>query len=270
MADYDVSSVTELQRAWGLEGRTFDWSIDSCRSATDALHADINLPEASTVALLDAAVDVARLVDGSEPRLMLPAAAESVRFHAALAAPHGAVEVRRRGGTGDELAVDIVMTTPDGICVDIRSLSYAATEVFLAQGASQDESAPPAWSQMPAEDVLSELEARMRAILARELEMPASAVDVNRPFPELGIDSIMAMAVLREAKRLLGFELSATILWDHPTVSSLASCLSEMVAPATTSEDDLDEDFVEATVDSAGGVLDELFDNVESTPAGGK
>ena len=38
------------------------------------------LPEASTVALLDAAVHVARLVDSSNPRLMVPAAVESVRF----------------------------------------------------------------------------------------------------------------------------------------------------------------------------------------------
>jgi phthiocerol/phenolphthiocerol synthesis type-I polyketide synthase A len=267
MADYDVSAVTELQRTWGIEGKAFDWSIDSCRSAPDALHADIDLPEASAVALLDAAVDVARLLDGSEPRLKLPATAESVRFHAGPAASRGAVEVRRRGGTGDELVVDIVVTTPDGVtCVDIRSLRYEANQAGLAQGAAHDESAPPAWSQMPAADVLSELEARMRAILAHELEMPASAVDVNRPFPELGLDSIMAMAVLREAKRLLGFELSATILWDHPTASSLASYLSEMIAPPDTSEDGLDEDVVEATADPEGGVLDELFDHVESTP----
>jgi phthiocerol/phenolphthiocerol synthesis type-I polyketide synthase A len=267
MADYDVSSITELQRAWGTEGKTFDWSIDSCRSAPDALHADIDLPEASTVALLDAAVGVARLVDGSEPRLMLPATAESVRFDAGPPASRGAVEVRRRDGTGDELVVDIVVTAPDGVtCLDIRSLRYAAAEAGLAQDAAHDESAPPAWSQMPAAEVFSELETRMRAILAHELEMSASAVDVNRPFPELGLDSIMAMAVLREAKRLLGFELSATILWDHPTIASLASYLSELIVPPDTSGDDLDEDVVEATADPEGGVLDELFDHVESTP----
>ena len=80
MPGYDASSVAELQRAWGIEGQPFPWSIGSCRSAPDGLHADVDLPEASTVALLDAAVHVARLVDSSDPRLMVPAGVESVRF----------------------------------------------------------------------------------------------------------------------------------------------------------------------------------------------
>ncbi len=54
-----VESVASLQREWGIEGQPFKWSIGSCRSAPGALHADVGLPEASTVALLDAAVHVA-------------------------------------------------------------------------------------------------------------------------------------------------------------------------------------------------------------------
>ncbi len=217
MSGCDVSSVTELQRAWGIEGQPFEWLIDTCRSAPDALHADVDLPEASMVALLDAAVRVACLVDSSGPRLMLPAAAESVWFHTVLADSHGAIEVRRRGGKRDEFIVDIVVTAPDGsTCVDIRSLRYAAMESGLAQVASRDESATVRWSQIPAENIFSELETRLRAILAHELGMPASAVDVDRPFPELGLDSMIAMAVLREAKRLVGFDLSANDVVEPP------------------------------------------------------
>jgi phthiocerol/phenolphthiocerol synthesis type-I polyketide synthase A len=269
MPGYDVSLVTELQRAWGIEGQPFAWSINSCRSAPDVLHGMIDLPEASTVALLDAAVHVARLVDTSDPRLMLPTAAESVRFQTGLADSHGSVEVHRRGGAGDELIVDIVVTVPDGrTCVDIRALRYAAMESGVAQVASHDESATVAWSEIPVESILSELETRMRAILAHELGMPASAVDVDRPFPELGLDSMMAMMVLREAKRLVGFDLSATMLWNHPTISSLATNLAEMLAPAKVSEDGLDEGLVGATADSESSVLDALFDSVESATAG--
>ena len=127
--DDNVSSLAELQRAWGIEGQPFGWSIDSCRSAPGGLHADVGLPEASTVALLDAAVHVARLVDSSNPRLMFPATIESVRFEAELADEHGSVEVRRRGGNDDELVVDIAVKAPDGsTCVDIRSLRYADVE----------------------------------------------------------------------------------------------------------------------------------------------
>ena len=268
MPGYDPSSVAELQRAWGIEGQPFGWSIGSCRSTTGGLHADVGLPEASTVALLDAAVHVARLADSSNPRLMLPAAVESVRFAAELADAQGFVEVRRRAGNGDELIVDIAVKAPDGTaCVDIRSLRYAAVESGPAQVASEEyrsSAHTPAWSQMSAADILSGLEIRLRAILAGELGMPAAAVGMDRPFPELGLDSMMAMNLLREAKQLVGIELSATMLWNHPTISSLAAYLAEMLTPE---EESVDDD-VDVMHGSANSVLDALFDSVESVPAG--
>jgi len=124
-----VESVASLQREWGIEGQPFKWSIGSCRSAPGALHADVGLPEPSTVALLDAAVHVARLVDGANPKLMFPAGVESVQFEAELADDHGSVEVYRRDGDDDELVVDIAVKAPDGsTCIDIRALRYAAVE----------------------------------------------------------------------------------------------------------------------------------------------
>ena len=258
MPGYDMSSGVELQPDWGTEGQPFAWTIDSCRTMPGAVYAEVDLPEASTVALLDAVVHVARLIDGSDPRLMLPVAAESVRWHTALVESHCAIAVRRRGDNDDELVVDIVATMPDGsTCVEIRSLRYAPTE-------AGEESATVTWSQIPAESVLSELESRLQAIIAHELGMSASAVDVDRAFPELGLDSMMAMAVLGEAKRVFGFEVSTTMLWDHPTISSLAAYLVGLVVPP----EELPEDTAAMPLDSAGSVLDELFDHVESASAG--
>jgi acyl carrier protein len=125
-----------------------------------------------------------------------------------------------------------------------------------------------AWSQIPVENRVTELEIRLQAIIAHELGMPASSVDVDRAFPELGLDSTMAMAVLREANRLVGFEVSATTLWDHPTIASSAAYLAELLAVPEVSEGSSEEDVDEVTTDSASSVLDELFDSVESTSAG--
>src|SRR5699024_8777768 len=136
-------SVAALQQVWGIEGQPFAWSIDSCRVGPDGLRADIDVPEASTVALLDAAIHLARLVDISDRRLMAPAAAESIWFGAGLAGAHGRIEVYRRGGDRDGLIVDIAVQAPDGrTCVDIRSLRY-----LQVAGPAADE--PPAkwdWS----------------------------------------------------------------------------------------------------------------------------
>jgi phthiocerol/phenolphthiocerol synthesis type-I polyketide synthase D len=126
--------------------------------------------------------------------------------------------------------------------------------------------AVPDWSQLPDEDRQSELETRLRAILARELKMPVSAVDVDKPFPELGLDSMMAMTVLKEIKQLVGFDLSASMLWNHPAISSLAAYVAEMLAPQEVPQ----RSDADLTLDSESGVLDELFDSVESASAGGE
>jgi phthiocerol/phenolphthiocerol synthesis type-I polyketide synthase D len=122
------------------------------------------------------------------------------------------------------------------------------------------------WSQMSAEELCAELQIELRAILARELRTPASAVNVDQPFPELGLDSMMAMPVLRETQQVVGTELSANMLFNHPTISSLAAYLAEVLAPQQIPQDD----HADRTFDPAGSVLDELFDSVESASAGGE
>jgi phthiocerol/phenolphthiocerol synthesis type-I polyketide synthase D len=124
--------------------------------------------------------------------------------------------------------------------------------------------AAPDWALIPDEDRVGELETRLTAILARELRMPPSAIGADRPFPELGLDSMMAMTILKESRRLVGIDMSATMLWNHPTISSLASHLAEMLAPQHVPQDHDDD----MALDSGNSVLDELFDSVESASAG--
>ncbi|MGH3563775.1 MAG: acyl carrier protein, partial [Mycobacterium sp.] len=263
-------SLAALQQAWGIEGRPFGWSIDSCRPVPDGLHADVDLPETSTVALLDVALQVARLVDSSDPQLMIPVAAESVRLQTGLADGQARIEVRRRSSNDDGLTVDIAVKAPDGsTCLDIRSLRYAGMELPAEQAGSGAAAAKWDWSQVPVENMPDELEVRLRGMIARELGVPPAEVDVNQPFPELGLDSIMALAILREGKQLLGIDISATMFWDHPTISSLTSHLVELLALQQAQENESADGAVDALADSAGGVLDELFDSVESTSAGG-
>jgi phthiocerol/phenolphthiocerol synthesis type-I polyketide synthase D len=124
--------------------------------------------------------------------------------------------------------------------------------------------AVPDWSQLSAEDRLNELQARLRAILARELRMSPSAVNLDAPFPELGLDSMMAMTVLKETQKLVGIGLSANMLFNHPTVASLATYVAGLLAPPEVPEDDTSD----LASDAAGSVLDELFDSIESASVG--
>jgi phthiocerol/phenolphthiocerol synthesis type-I polyketide synthase A len=137
--EFGDESVTSLWRTWGSEGRPFGWSTGSCSVKAGELSADVELTQASSVALLDAAIHIARLLDSDNPRLMVPAAVTSVQFASELAELSGRVQVRRRGGNGEELVVDITATAPDGgTCIEVRGLRYAAVDSSAAAGRYDD------------------------------------------------------------------------------------------------------------------------------------
>ena len=121
------------------------------------------------------------------------------------------------------------------------------------------------WSAMTADERHEGLKAGLQGILAHELRMPARSVDVDQPFPEMGLDSMMAMSVLKQTQQLAGIDLSASMLWNHPTIALLATHLADLLAPDEEPETVQSADQVEA--DLGGGVLDELFESVESAPA---
>src|SRR6202044_1670695 len=111
------------------------WSIGPGRSTAGEWRADVELTQASSVALLDAAIHIGRLLDSENPRLMVPSAVAGVRFGAELAEPRGRVEVRRRGGDDEELIVDIAVIAPDGsTSVEVRGLRYAAVDASATAG----------------------------------------------------------------------------------------------------------------------------------------
>jgi phthiocerol/phenolphthiocerol synthesis type-I polyketide synthase D len=146
---------------------------------------------------------------------------------------------------------------------DVSTIEHRPSAVDGAD-ADRAEVSVPDWSQLSAEDRFSELETRLRTILGRELRMSASAINVDQPFPELGLDSMMAMTVLRETQKLVGIDLSANMLFNHPTISSLATYVTDLLAPQEVPQDDS----ADLELDSSSGVLDELFDSVESASAG--
>ncbi len=121
----------------------------------------------------------------------------------------------------------------------------------------------PDWSTLSAEERLTELQTRLQAILGRELRMSPSSISLDAPFPELGLDSMMAMTVLKETKKLVGLDVSANMLFNHPTIASLATYVAGLLAPPDAPE----EDSVGSTTEPERSVLDDLFDSVESASA---
>jgi acyl carrier protein len=75
-----------------------------------------------------------------------------------------------------------------------------------------------ATSRIPAADVLADL----TAVLAGVMGVDAQALDAERPFPLLGLDSLPGVEFLGALGARYGITLGQSTLLDHPTPAALA------------------------------------------------
>jgi acyl carrier protein len=63
--------------------------------------------------------------------------------------------------------------------------------------------------------------------IAKELKVGADKIDVHKPFARYGMSSLTAVTISGDLEQWLKTELSPTLLWDYPTIASLAKHLAE-------------------------------------------
>lgn len=76
---------------------------------------------------------------------------------------------------------------------------------------------------LSAEDIKTWLSDR----IASDLGIAAAAIDPHAPFDSYGIDSVLAIGIASEGKRLLGFDISPIVLVHYPTIDVLSRYLAE-------------------------------------------
>ncbi|MGW5747332.1 acyl carrier protein [Amycolatopsis sp. NPDC003861] len=82
------------------------------------------------------------------------------------------------------------------------------------------------WPENPAEPELREL---LRAEVAGVLGHPnAAVIDDDRPFPELGFDSLTVIELRTRLAGLSGIDLPATVVFDRSTVTEPARHLLDL------------------------------------------
>ena len=94
------------------------------------------------------------------------------------------------------------------------------------------------------------LETHLRHRVAQVLRLAPARVDVTKPFRALGLDSLMALELRNRLEADLSLKVSATLVWNHPTVTALVPHLAGRmgisleaaeaveVLPVTASDDD--------------------------------
>jgi polyketide synthase PksN len=72
-----------------------------------------------------------------------------------------------------------------------------------------------------------QLEEELIRSLAKALYMEESEVDVERPFVEMGLDSVVSVEWIRSLNKQYASNLTATRVYDYPTVRQLAGFLAK-------------------------------------------
>ncbi|WP_177229814.1 type I polyketide synthase [Lentzea albida] len=83
---------------------------------------------------------------------------------------------------------------------------------------------------LPADEVADAAMAVIRSVVAAETGVPEQRVEADRPFSDIGLDSVMGIAIRGKLQHGTGIELPAGILWTHPTPAALTRYLAAAVA----------------------------------------
>jgi myxalamid-type polyketide synthase MxaE and MxaD len=79
----------------------------------------------------------------------------------------------------------------------------------------------------PVTDRRALLEQHLLEHLARVLRVPAARLDHQKPLGSMGLESLMTLAFRNRLEASLGIKLSATLVWNHPTIRALATYLAK-------------------------------------------
>jgi acyl transferase domain-containing protein len=72
----------------------------------------------------------------------------------------------------------------------------------------------------------------VREEVARVLRYSPQRIDVDKPFKELGLDSLTGLELRNRLESRVGLSFSATLIWSCPTVSALADHVASQLAPS--------------------------------------
>jgi 6-methylsalicylic acid synthase len=92
---------------------------------------------------------------------------------------------------------------------------------------SNDGHAEVTLTGLASDELPSAVAAEVHQNLATETGIPIDRIEPDRPFADLGVDSVMAIAVRGRLQRSTGLDLPVTVLWTHPTPDALTRYLCD-------------------------------------------
>ncbi|WP_296104686.1 SDR family NAD(P)-dependent oxidoreductase, partial [uncultured Corynebacterium sp.] len=212
---YDICDVSSIEKK--LVGK-FDIVV-----ATNVIHATRDVPETllnirsmlrdGGILVLNeitARQDYATLTFGLTDGWWL--ADDSYRIeHSPLLSSEQWVQLLDKAGFGN---VKVHGTPEQQVLVAVNGKGSSSSSVVSASSSDSEE------------EVLARVEGYLREVVASTMRFSLDEVEPDRPFRDMGIDSLIAMELLKPLREWLGY-VPATVLFEFPTVRRLAEHLVE-------------------------------------------
>ena len=137
-------------------------------------------------------------------------------------------------------ALGMVLGSSDPVLLvsplDLGCLRHAVNEGRLPLAFSGLTSGPPSEAQADTQDIcgvlrraspgrvrLSMMINHLRKALSAVLRTSSSRIDPGRPMGSMGVDSLMALELVRRLSKETGVKLPATVVFNYPTLESLGA-----------------------------------------------
>jgi acyl carrier protein len=88
---------------------------------------------------------------------------------------------------------------------------------------------PDVLRAVPAPARLGMLREHLTARVARILRLEPARIDAEAPLKSLGLDSLMTLELRNRLEHDCGLHLSATLVWNYPTIAALAGHIAELL-----------------------------------------
>jgi acyl carrier protein len=112
----------------------------------------------------------------------------------------------------------------------LRQKAIAERERSLAIAAAKAKAAVQPKGTATLEDVREWLLVNIAAVL----EIDPAEIDTNRNLDEYGLDSMQSVCLSGDLETWLKVEISATAIWDYPTIDSLCGYLERLLVASDT------------------------------------
>ncbi|OBB56202.1 polyketide synthase [Mycobacterium sp. 852013-51886_SCH5428379] len=129
-------------------------------------------------------------------------------------------------------SLDAAMRDDDPNVVVLPVLPAAAAVPMLADVAPADigaDDAAPAVADRGDMDIAEWAAGQVLSAVAAELGCATDDVDTRLPLVEIGVDSIMTVALRRQLEKQTGLALPPTLLWEHPTAEAVTGRIVELL-----------------------------------------